>query len=122
MHKNEAIRLVRQRLERLEDNDIEWLIYAILCLARLESSTTSPPISMPFVPHLPYANWSHLYGKTELADEHLHALRHLVNRQGGLHRLQIAGLGSSLALYVRIAMSSYKSVYVSWRLTSLIVR
>ena len=96
------MRLLRERLACLAHAEIDWLIYGVLCLARTElpeQSETSIGSSLLFFPHVPFANWTNLYGRTDLVKAHREALYHLVKRRGGLRRLRVPGLGYGIALY-----------------------
>ena len=102
MHKAKAMTLLRHRLEQLDQTNVDWLIYAVLCLTRTESpKEDGAPFesSLLFVPHVPSANWTNVYGRSGLVEVHRNALCHLVKRQGGLRRLKIPGLSYGLALY-----------------------
>lgn len=101
VHKAEAMSLLRQRLEQLDRTDVDWLIYAVLCLTRAETQKqdhASLESSLLFVPHVPSANWTNVYGRSGLVEAHRDALCQLVKRQGGLRRLKVPGLSYGLAL------------------------
>ena len=57
VHSAERCQL-RQRLLRLDDVDVDWVIYGILCLSRTENQNPECSESiLSFIPHAPSANW-----------------------------------------------------------------
>ena len=104
-HKTEAMRLLRTRLGNVSEGNLDWVIYAVLCLVRTERPSEDQSFAsslrlLPFVPHAPSANHTSTYAKSELVDVHRHALKFLVEQRGGLQRIEIPGLVLGLALCV----------------------
>lgn len=103
MHKTKTIQLVNEQLARLDTLDpetVDRLIFAVCTLSRHEMETKHLQSGevLLFTPHLPHANGMKPLGRLNLSESARTLLVQLVNRQGGLDKLQILGLGEILAL------------------------
>jgi hypothetical protein len=88
-------------LPSLDCKAVNQLIFAVCTLARheIEARHLQPGEVLLFTPHMPYANNMKPLGRFNLSESARTLLVQLVNSQGGLHKLQILGLGEILALY-----------------------
>lgn len=105
MHKTNTIRMVNEQLTRLESLDhaaIDRLIFAVCTLSRheIEAKHLEPGEILLFTPHMPHANGVKPLGRLTLSPAARAMLVQLVQTQGGLEKLHIAGLGDILALHV----------------------
>lgn len=101
IHKTRAISLVRQQLATHNQWNNEWLIYAILCIGRAspERLDFDSEVVLPFVPHIPQANWNNVYERVELTEPHREAIYELLRRHGSVKKLKTPGLALLLTLY-----------------------
>ncbi|KAK6441019.1 hypothetical protein LTR95_002751 [Oleoguttula sp. CCFEE 5521] len=100
LHKQKAVHLLRISMESFRTDDVDWIIYAIVCLSRADlqlANEDSGKISA-FQPHVPFAHWTNLYGRTRLGEAHRVAISQLVNTKGGLSHIKTPGLAARLAL------------------------
>lgn len=99
-HKLKTIHLLNQALARLDSVDFEIVIHVVLLLASNELAGGNELSSQQtvFSPHFPTAGWLSVFANIKGPDQHVQALRILVERAGGLTTIQFPGLGAIIAL------------------------
>lgn len=103
MHKTKTIQMVNEQLARLDSLDpetVDQLVFTVCTLSRheMEAKHLHPGEILLFTPHLPHANGMKPLGRMNWTESARALLVQLVERRGGLDKLQILGLGDVLAL------------------------
>ena len=100
MHKTLTIKHLHETLPKIDDSNIDSVIMAVMVLATsdLQDQQLATEPVLPFDPHMPAAQWINVYGRLELVDAHLNGLIRLTQIRGGLHKIQIPGLGPIIAV------------------------
>ncbi|KAK6438393.1 hypothetical protein LTR95_005406 [Oleoguttula sp. CCFEE 5521] len=108
LHKQKAVRLLRISMESFQTDDVDWIIYAIICLSRadLQLANGNSDTVSAFQPHVPFAHWTNLYGRTRLGEARRVTISQLVNIKGGLSHIKTPGLAARLALVDLTAASA----------------
>lgn len=104
-HKASAICRLQSYLDRsstLNSNEAETAIFAVLTLSRHEfwkyqQDNDNEARSWLFDAHFPTTNWIHVYGRPKYDHAYLLAAQALVERCGGISKLQLSGLAFTLA-------------------------
>jgi hypothetical protein len=101
-HKVQTMRLLKEKLNNPDISDPDELILAVLILAANEVENlvdnTKPKARSPFNSPLSSSQWLDVYGSMTLIRAHILAVRSLVDRQGGLEKIQLEGLAEVLEL------------------------
>lgn len=101
-HKVQTMRLLKEELKSPEKTPLDEVLLAVLCLAANEVETMAnnmkQRIRSPFNSPLTSAQWLDVYGSITHISAHTMAMRSLVDRRGGLERIQLEGLAEVLSL------------------------
>jgi hypothetical protein len=101
-HKVQTMRLLKEELKNPGTSDPDELILAVLILAANEVENIVDNIKLkarsPFNSPLSSSQWLNVYGSMSLIKAHILAMRSLVDRQGGLEKIQLEGLAEVLEL------------------------
>jgi hypothetical protein len=96
------MRLLKEELKNPGTSDPDELILAVLILAANEVENIVDNIKLkarsPFNSPLSSSQWLNVYGSMSLIKAHILAMRSLVDRQGGLEKIQLEGLAEVLEL------------------------
>jgi hypothetical protein len=96
------MRLLKEKLNNPDISDPDELILAVLILAANEVENlvdnTKPKARSPFNSPLSSLQWLDVYGSMPLIRAHILAVRSLVDRQGGLEKIQLEDLAEVLEL------------------------
>lgn len=101
-HKIQTMRLVQEELKNVNKMCSDDLILAILALSTNEIETCAnnikeKKIQSPFNSPLSSIQWLDVYGSISHIHTHVLALRSLVDLQGGLEKIKLAGLAEVVA-------------------------
>jgi hypothetical protein len=96
------LRLLRQQLSEMDNNEPEILIFALLALSRndLEDIDLISGERVLFDSHFPDAGWLSVYGRTTGNPVHTQPLRFLLDRVGSITKIKYPGLAFALSLWV----------------------
>lgn len=101
-HKVQTMRLLKEELKNPGMSDPDELILAVLSLGVNEVETMmgnmKPKTQSPFNSPLSSSQWLDVYGSMSRIDAHTIAMRSLVDRRGGMEKIQLRGLPEVLEL------------------------
>jgi hypothetical protein len=100
--KTQAIKALSEEINALTGDPSDELLLAIITLGVHGSGETlKPPTkSKKRLSQLATAQNFQYYGGMSWESAHIEAVRHMVEKKGGLHRLGMPGLANAIALYV----------------------
>lgn len=109
--KTQAIKALSEEINALQGDPSDELLLAIITLGVHGSGETLEPPQKPKKPLSPLATAQNFqyYGGMSWESAHIEAVRHMVGKKGGLHRLGMPGLANAIALYVLNAISLSES-------------
>lgn len=99
-YKTQAIKLINEALQRVDDEIPDHLLVSILILAAHGPRSRSLDDAEPVHPPSPLANAQHLqfYAALDFDRVHMDALRVLISRRGGLSEIKLYSLAETIAL------------------------
>jgi len=101
-HKVQTMKLLKESLETPENTPLDDIILTVLCLATNEVETmalnTREPARSPFNSPLASVQWLDVYGRIAHVHAHTVGMRSLVDRRGGLEKIELDGLAEVLSL------------------------
>lgn len=101
-HKVQTMRLLKEQLKNPGSSDSDELILTVLTLGASELETMvanmKSKVRSPFNSPLSSSQWLDVYGCMPKVKAHTLAMRSLVDRQGGLEKIQLEGLAEVLEL------------------------
>ncbi|KAK5698616.1 hypothetical protein LTR97_006262 [Elasticomyces elasticus] len=106
-HKTQCFHLLRDLVANLDDDNVELVLFAVMIMWHydLRDEEIGDTGSLPFVPHLPGANWLSVYGRTTGVEAHTRPLMNLLDRAGGIGNLKQPGLAFAISCGDLIAAS-----------------